>query len=57
MRRPVTVEGTAAFMFKDAGMAPPALITNLRFNKVLHATTLLVAVQTLDIPRVGDERR
>ena len=53
----VTVEGTAAFMFKDAGMAPPALITNLRFNKVLHATTLLVAVQTLDIPRVGDEQR
>ena len=30
----VTVQGTAVFMFKDAGMAPPALVNNLRHNKV-----------------------
>ena len=44
-------------MFKDAGMAPPALVNNLRHNKVLHATTLLVSVVTADIPRVPAEER
>lgn len=53
----VAVEGTAVFMFKDAGMAPPALVNNLRHNKVLHTTTLLVSVVTADIPRVPDEER
>lgn len=53
----VAVEGTAVFMFKDAGMAPRALVNNLRHNKVLHTTTLLVSVVTADIPRVLDEER
>ena len=53
----VSVEGTAVFMFKDAGMAPPALVNNLRHNKVLHTTTLLVSVVTADIPRVPAEER
>ncbi len=53
----VSVEGTAVFMFKEAGMAPPALVNNLRHNKVLHATTLLVSVVTADIPRVAVEDR
>ena len=30
--------GTAVFMFKDLGKAPPALVNNLRHNKVLHKT-------------------
>ncbi|MEY3265887.1 MAG: potassium transport system protein Kup, partial [Actinomycetota bacterium] len=40
------VAGTAVFMFKDLGKAPPALVNNLRHNKVLHKTTLIVAVDT-----------
>jgi KUP system potassium uptake protein len=52
-----TVPGTAVFLFKDPGMAPPALLNNLRHNKVLHRTTVVVAVATDDVPRVQPERR
>jgi KUP system potassium uptake protein len=51
------VTGTAVFMFKDLGKAPPALVNNLRHNKVLHNTTLIVAVNTADEPRVSPEHR
>jgi KUP system potassium uptake protein len=51
------VPGTAVFLFKDAGKAPPALINNLRHNKVLHKDTLLVSVKTLETPRADDEER
>jgi KUP system potassium uptake protein len=51
------VTGTAVFMFKDLGKAPPALVNNLRHNKVLHSTTLIVAVDTADEPRVSAEHR
>jgi KUP system potassium uptake protein len=46
------VDGTAVFMFKDLGKAPPALVNNLRHNKVLHRTTLIVSVETDDDPRL-----
>jgi KUP system potassium uptake protein len=46
------VAGTAVFMFKDLGKTPPALVNNLRHNKVLHRTTLIVSVETADRPRV-----
>ena len=51
------VTGTAVFMFKDLGKAPPALVNNLKHNKVLHNTTLIVAVDTADEPRVSAEHR
>jgi KUP system potassium uptake protein len=51
------VAGTAVFMFKDLGKAPPALVNNLRHNKVLHKTTLIVAVDTAAEPRVAPDRR
>jgi KUP system potassium uptake protein len=51
------VDGTAVFMFKDLGKAPPALVNNLRHNKVLHKTTLIVSVETDDDPRVDPEGR
>jgi KUP system potassium uptake protein len=51
------VPGTAVYLFKDSGMAPPALITNLRHNKVLHKRTLLVSVATADTPTVDDDHR
>ena len=51
------VPGTAVFMFKDLGKAPPALVNNLRHNKVLHRTTLIVAVETDDAPRVEPDER
>ena len=51
------VSGTAVFMFKDLGKAPPALVNNLRHNKVLHRTTLIVSVDTAEVPRVEAEDR
>ena len=44
------VPGTAVFMFKELGKAPPALVNNLRHNKVLHRTTLIVSVETTEEP-------
>jgi KUP system potassium uptake protein len=51
------VEGTAVFLFKDLGMAPPALVSNMRHNKVVHENTLVVAVVTADVPRVNPAER
>jgi KUP system potassium uptake protein len=51
------VPGTAIFMFKDLGKAPPALVNNLKHNKVLHKCTLIVAVETAEIPRVDASER
>ena len=38
------VPGTAVYLFKDAGAAPPALVSNLAHNQVLHENTLLLSV-------------
>jgi KUP system potassium uptake protein len=53
----VRVPGTAVFLFKDLGRAPPALVNNLRHNKVLHENTLVLAVVTADSPRVAPDER
>jgi KUP system potassium uptake protein len=44
------VPGSAVFLFGDPGQAPPALINNLRHNKVRHTDTYLVAVDVTDAP-------
>jgi KUP system potassium uptake protein len=51
------VPGIAVYLFKDEGAAPPALLSNLRHNRVLHDIVLLVSVHTQDVPRVDDEDR
>ena len=51
------VPGVAVFLFKDLGRAPPALVNNMRHNKVVHRTTLIVAVETADVPRIREEDR
>lgn len=53
----IRVPGAAIYMFKDAGAAPPALVANLAHNHVLHRLTLLVSVETTDMPRVHVEDR
>ena len=55
--RVARVEGTAVFLFKDLGQAPPAFISNMAHNKVVHETTLIVSVATADIPRVDPNER
>ena len=51
------VPGTGVFLFKDLGKSPPALVNNVRHNKVLHHNTLIVSVDTSEEPRVADEDR
>lgn len=46
------VPGTAIFMYSDPGGTPPALIHNLRHNKVLHECVILLSVATIEAPRV-----
>ena len=56
-RGAVRVPGTAIFMFKDPDCAPPAMLSNLRHNHVLHERTVIVSVLTADIPRVAADER
>ncbi|WP_442597371.1 potassium transporter Kup [Parapusillimonas sp. JC17] len=49
---PTRVPGTAVFMSMIAGTVPPALLHNLKHNKVLHEQTLFLTVQSADIPYV-----
>jgi len=51
------VPGTAVFLFKGAGAAPPALITNTRHNRVVHERVILLSVRTSDAPVVPAEER
>src|SRR5690606_26898909 len=40
VHEPTRVEGTAVFLNADPGVAPNALLHNLKHNKVLHTTNL-----------------
>jgi KUP system potassium uptake protein len=51
------VPGIAIFMFKDPLATPPAMVANVRHNRVLHQTVLLVALQTSEVPHVAPEDR
>ncbi|CAB4883905.1 unannotated protein [freshwater metagenome] len=51
------VDGSAVFLFKEQGMAPPALINNVLHNKVLHSTTLLVSIVVEEVPRIPADQR
>jgi KUP system potassium uptake protein len=48
----VRVPGTAAFMYSNPKVTPPALVTNLQYNQVLHEKVLIVSVVTDEVPRV-----
>jgi KUP system potassium uptake protein len=50
------VPGTAVFMFGNKG-TPPALLHNIKHNKVLHAQNVLLTVMTEEVPHVTDEER
>jgi KUP system potassium uptake protein len=56
-RPPERVEGTAIFLTGNPTAAPGALLHNLKHNKVLHATNLVVSVKTSDMPQVDPDDR
>jgi KUP system potassium uptake protein len=51
-RRFAQAPGTAIFLFKDPFAVPPALMSNLRHNRVLHELNILLSVRTADVPRI-----
>jgi KUP system potassium uptake protein len=54
---PVRVKGTAIFLTANPTGIPKALLHNLKHNKVLHETTIILSVQTIEEPHVQDENR
>lgn len=52
-----TVAGTAVFMTASQTVVPHALLHNLKHNKILHETNILMTVITEDIPYVAEESR
>ena len=56
--RPVRrVPGTAVFMYRGAGGAPPALLHSLHHFQTLRERVILVSVETAEVPRVPDGQR
>jgi KUP system potassium uptake protein len=54
---PTRVPGTAVFMFGNPTGVPPALLHNLKHNKVLHQTVVLLRVDTEEVPVVDAKDR
>lgn len=54
---PVRVPGTAVYMHGGRDQTPPALLHNLKHNKVLHERVFFLSVQTEDVPHVSKAER
>nr|WP_057923099.1 potassium transporter Kup [Lysobacter capsici] len=54
---PLRVPGTAIFMTADRGVAPNAMMHNLKHNKVLHERNVFLTVETLTSPHAPKEQR
>jgi KUP system potassium uptake protein len=47
------VPGTAVFMYSDPTATPPALLHNLKHNKVLHERVVFLVVDTANVPHLA----
>jgi KUP system potassium uptake protein len=56
-RPPAFVDGVAVFLTQDASIAPSALLHNLKHNKALHRSNILLTVDTQQKPHVAPESR
>jgi KUP system potassium uptake protein len=54
---PVRVPGTAIFMTGNPEGTPPALLHNLKHNKVLHEQVMLLTIASEEVPHVPPEER
>ena len=50
------VTGTAVFMFGSSG-TPPALLHNIKHNKILHECIVLLTVRNEELPHIDDDER
>ncbi len=51
------VSGTAIFLTGDPDAAPHALLHNMKHNKVLHQSNVILTVRTAGTPRVNEDER
>jgi KUP system potassium uptake protein len=51
------VPGTAVFMSRNANGVPTTLLHNIKHNKVVHKTVVLLTVETEDRPRLEKKER
>jgi KUP system potassium uptake protein len=51
------VPGTAVFMYSNEHGIPPALLSNIEHNKVLHEQVVILVVVTKDVSHVPPEER
>lgn len=56
-RPPVLIEGTAVFLTQDLDVTPSALLHNLKHNKALHRTNIMLKVESKSTPYVAPEDR
>lgn len=49
---PHRVPGTAVFMYSSTAGVPPALLHNLKHNRVLHERVVLLTISTEEVPAV-----
>ncbi|SAI42484.1 potassium uptake protein [Bordetella ansorpii] len=54
---PARVHGTAIFMTMNSGYVPPALLHNLKHNKVLHDQVVFLTIRVADVPHVAPDER
>jgi KUP system potassium uptake protein len=54
---PARVPGTAVFLTAQTGIAPKALLHNLKHNKVLHERNVLLTVETRAVPHIAAAER
>jgi len=53
----IRVPGTAVFMTSTSDGVPPALLHNLKHNKVLHERVILLTVKIIGVPAIDDADR
>jgi KUP system potassium uptake protein len=51
------VKGTAMYLTSSPSIAPPALLHNLKHNKVLHERNVILSVRTVPQPTVPEHER
>lgn len=51
------VPGVAFFLTSDPNAVPPAMLHNLKHNRVLHEKNIVVTVEVADTPSVPEEER
>ena len=51
------VPGTAFFLTSDSNAVPPALLHNIKHNRILHDRNIILTVETVRVPSISDRDR